>query len=307
MKKIILFISIFFLSTTGFSQEQVPYDEMLTESVVTGFYANRRGDSARVVTYVTEEATLFSKAQFDIEIKFKNTDGEKASLSINTKDLTWSNERRAYFQDAAGIIKLLKTKRGDYTLYLNIETSEFSDRSFLKKIEQEELTEELWLSLDTEKRSELVEELSYNTEGLDLSYKGFKIISYEDLNGQGIGAYKELQESVMKLADDYVDRDSIDQMVGADVGYGLIGGIDYDVYLLLSSDNKLIASNVLMYQYGVQNVDATWDDEFYYDTLEEAEAAGFEDTDVKWNADVQFISADEISESSDVYFEWSGH
>ena len=61
-----------------------------------------------------------------------------------------------------------------------------------------------------------------------------------------------------------------------------------------------------LYQQGAHKEDATWDDEFHFDTAKKARKAGFDPgADVNWQASLNFNEAGKPY-PGDNYFEWSG-
>lgn len=316
------------MSISVYAQD-IPFDEMLDAATVEGIYQNSRGDKASITTYITKEATLFEKAHFNIEVDYENNEGNTASINIDTQDLIFKDEDRPSFYasyrddcddpdcfNTDGEIKLIKNSRGTYTLYLEFEhynnapiefgdEDDFSDRSFLKKMEQKDLTKKAWLEMDEATRDEIIDDLDYGYELLD-KYKGYKVLE-ESPSNRSTFKYKNEVKELYSQAIDRVDAESIDQVLGSHTGYATVGEITKYAFILISADNKVLGGKVWLRQDGAQKEEPTSDDEYHYATLAEAEKNGFEDTDVSWSAEVEFIAVDTISENSDYYFEWSGH
>lgn len=118
----------------------VPAEKALQTHIIEGKYSNKRGDEAEIITHLSEEATLFKPAVFEIEIiYYKNMGkGEMQEIYIQpleSDSLAWiNNPKRPYFLDSYtddcqdpdcfntdGLVKFLTNKDGSYTLYLEFD------------------------------------------------------------------------------------------------------------------------------------------------------------------------------------------
>lgn len=151
----------------NYTELVTPNSVAMKPEVIAGNYANARGNKARVETEIIVQATLFSPAIFSIEVEYikASKDNTYDSISIGYYNRLSSNEflyvnnsNRPYFlssysddcddadcYNTDGIIKFLKNKKGDYTLYLQFshynnapmeygDEFDYEESVFLKKI-----------------------------------------------------------------------------------------------------------------------------------------------------------------------------
>jgi hypothetical protein len=87
-----------------------------------------------------------------------------------------------------------------------------------------------------------------------------------------------------------------------DDGFVRVGPLDIKVNILTLPDGEIAGAGLYVRQHGAGD----YDDSGYFETFAEAEAAGFEDSDVSWSNSATF-DHDGKSLSYGDYMEWTGH
>jgi hypothetical protein len=123
------------------------------------------------------------------------------------------------------------------------------------------------------------------------------------LTESGFKAISELppehQDYARRIVDDMKANGNVEVQ---DDGYVRVGGLDISVNVLTLPDGDVAGAQVHVRQHGA----GIYDDSGYFDTFAEAEAAGFEDTDVSWSNSGAF-DHDGSALSYGDYMEWTGH
>lgn len=89
-----------------------------------------------------------------------------------------------------------------------------------------------------------------------------------------------------------------------DDNYAFVGPIDVTVEIITAADGSIVGGRINFHQAGAMTDDL---DSGYFDTADEARAAGFDpDADVQWSASGVFAH-DLRAFRQDDYMEWSGH